>query len=74
MGRGEGGSRERGHVQLWLIRTVVQQKLTQHCEAIFLQLKNKLKKKNLKNTKVKAQRGEGAQTTQLGPAGTRTRL
>ena len=32
------------HIYLQLIRAVVQQKPTQHCKAIFLQLKNKLKK------------------------------
>ena len=31
---------------LWLIHIVVQQKLTQHCKAIILQLKNFLKKNN----------------------------
>ena len=45
-GRGEGVKREVIYVKSWLIRVVVWQKPTQHCKAIFLQLKNKLKKKS----------------------------
>ena len=45
----EGGGRlKKEEVQLWLIHLVVWQKPTQNCKAIFLQLKNKLKKKTLK--------------------------
>ena len=41
-GRERGGSRGRGHMHtVQLIHIVVQQKLTQHCKAIILQLKNK---------------------------------
>ena len=37
MGGWEGGSRGKGYIQL--IHVVVQQKPTQHCKAVFLQLK-----------------------------------
>ena len=41
----EGRSqRERVYVSIQLIHFVVQQKLTQHCKAVILQLKNKNKK------------------------------
>ena len=36
--------REGIYVYLWLIHAVVQQKLTQHCKAVILQLRNKVKK------------------------------
>ena len=39
-------TREGIHVYLQLIHAVVQQKLTQHCKAIILQLKKKKKRKN----------------------------
>ena len=39
-GWGEG-SRERGHVYLWLTHVVVWQKLTQNCKAVIPQLKKK---------------------------------
>jgi len=45
--RGEDGERlktEEIHVYLQLVHIVVQQKLTQHCKAINLQLKMNLKK------------------------------
>ena len=39
------GSRGKTHrYDLWLIHVVVWQKPTQHCKAIYLQLKNKFKK------------------------------
>ena len=40
-GRGEGGSRGREHIYtyLWLIHVGMQQKPTQQCKAIILQLK-----------------------------------
>ena len=41
--RGGRLKRERIHVHLWLIHTVAQQKPTQHCKAIILQLKKKTK-------------------------------
>jgi len=43
VGWGEGGrlKREGMCIELWLIRIVVWQKPTQHCKAIFLQLKQK---------------------------------
>lgn len=40
-GEREGGSRDRIYVYIELIHAVVQQKLTQHCKAIILQLKIK---------------------------------
>ena len=39
--------RERIYLSLWLIHVVVQQKLTQHCNATTLQLKNKEQKGKL---------------------------
>ena len=39
------------YVYLWLIHAVVRQKLTQHCEAIILQLKVNKKKEEWINTK-----------------------
>ena len=39
--RGGRLKRERIHVHLWLIHIVAQQKPTQHCKAIILQLKKK---------------------------------
>ena len=36
-GEWQGGSRDRIYVYIELIHVVVQQKLTQHCEAIILQ-------------------------------------
>lgn len=44
-GEGEGGSRGRRRVYSGLIRVVAQQKLSQHCKAIVLQLRNKPDKK-----------------------------
>ena len=41
---GKGGPREVMYVFLWLICVVVRQKPSQHCQAVFLQLKNKFKK------------------------------
>ena len=44
-GVGEGGPKGRGmYVYLELIHAVVQQKQSQHCKAVTLQLKNNLKK------------------------------
>ena len=43
MGTGEGGSRGRRPIYLWLIHTVVQQKTTQQYKAIIPSIKNKLK-------------------------------
>ena len=37
----EGSSRRRRQVYMWLIHIVVQQKLTQRCKAVILQLKKK---------------------------------
>ena len=34
-----GGSREGGHIYLWLIHVAVWQRPTQYCKAIILQLK-----------------------------------
>ena len=43
MGTGEGGSRGRRPIYLWLIHTVVRQKTTQQYKAIIPSIKNKLK-------------------------------
>ena len=45
-GVGERSKREGIYVYLRLIRVAVQQKLTQHCTSIILQLKINLRKKN----------------------------
>jgi len=47
MGREVGGrfKRERKYIYLWLLHIDVQQKPTQDCKAIILQLKKNLKKK-----------------------------
>ena len=53
MGEGEEGQERKGiYVQLWLIY-ILWQKSTQHCKAIFLQLKNKFKKISLPKCKEK---------------------
>ena len=44
VGVGRRFKREEIYVYLWLIHIVVQQKLTQHCKAIILQLKINFKK------------------------------
>ena len=41
--RGRKLKRKRTYIKLWLIQAVVQQKSTQHCKAIFLQLKKNFK-------------------------------
>ena len=46
MGTGEGGSKRRGPIYLWLIHTVVRQKTTQQYKAIIPSIKNKLKKES----------------------------
>ena len=45
----EAGSGGRGYIYLRLIHTVVQQKATQHCKAIILQLKINFKKYMCRN-------------------------
>ena len=53
MGEGEEGQERKGiYVQLWLIY-ILWQKSTQHCKAIFVQLKNKFKKISLPKCKEK---------------------
>ena len=46
-GVGWGGRREAQeggeYVHIWLIHVILQHKITKHCKAIILQLKNKLK-------------------------------
>jgi len=50
MGWGGWFKREGTYVCLWLIHVDVGQKPTKFCKAIFLQLKNKLKKKENRGT------------------------
>ena len=62
MGWGRDGRealREGIDVYLQLIHIVVQQKVTQHCKAILLQLKNKLKKQKQNPLRVMCGKGRG---------------